>query len=226
MARTPVRVVQNAAEHGGIVGAPGVLNLDGFEYAQTYDLLQFNFDAVGSQGFSNANNMVVAQDDLTLHLVDADFTMNSAGPVSTRAVFNIWNMNETKFSGTTRCLTCWNQSLLANYEWPNNFRLANLQTFVGKARIDGLASEGCNSILNRETVDAALLGVSMRELTMNGQQQAKAGRTADWHGSRERGDSFMTGCFPPRNAANKWECLVRAGRRKPLDPFRVFTSRG
>jgi len=138
-----------AGAHGDVIGEPGTLNLNGFEYAQAYDQLQLNFDAVGSLGYSQSGNQVVSSNDLTLQVVDADFSMNSTGPVSTRAVFQIWNMNETKFSGTTRCLTCWDQSLLSSYEWPNNFLLANLQTFVGKARIDGVASVGCDSVPRR-----------------------------------------------------------------------------
>jgi len=172
-----VRAISTAGAHGDGIGEPGTLNLNGFEYAQAYDQLQLNFDAVGSLGYSQSGNQVVSSNDLTLQVVDADFSMNSTGPVSTRAVFQIWNMNETKFSGTTRCLTCWDQSLLSSYEWPNNFLLANLQTFVGKARIDGVASVGCDLVLGTEKANAALLGVAMGELTINGEHAAaKAGR--------------------------------------------------
>jgi hypothetical protein len=65
--------------------------------------------------------------------------------VTTKAKFDIWNMNETRFSGTERCLTCWDQTLISSYtRLANHFLLENLQTNKGKARIDGVASAMCD----------------------------------------------------------------------------------
>jgi len=73
--------------------------------------------------------------------------METEGPVTTKASFSIWNQNEVKFSGTHRCITCWDQTLLRDYDIPNHFLRDNLQTDKGKARIDGLASQLCDNPL-------------------------------------------------------------------------------
>jgi hypothetical protein len=84
--------------------------------------------------------------------------------VSTKVHADIWNMNEVKFSGTYRCITCWDQTLLRHYEIPNHFLVEHLQTDHGKARLDGVASpavcEGSDA--------AALLGVTARFLAIDG----------------------------------------------------------
>ena len=71
-------------------------------------------------------------------------------------------MNEVKFSNTERCITCWDQELLSLYDAPNSFLREHLQTNKGKARIDGMQSMLCE-----DSVDASLLGVSMKMLGFN-----------------------------------------------------------
>lgn len=123
---------------------PGQLRLDGFEYDAAFDMLLFDFYAAGAQ-FATGNRSLVALDtDLTLMPASADLRQDGFGPVRTKAKFDIWNMNETRFSGTERCVTCWEQSLLTSYDEPNHFLRENLQTDVGKARIDGMASSRCD----------------------------------------------------------------------------------
>ncbi|MBI1825835.1 MAG: hypothetical protein HYR83_05560 [Planctomycetes bacterium] len=74
-----------------------------------------------------------------------DLRQDNVGPLTTKAKFDIWNINETRLSGTERCVTCWDQTLLSKYADPNNFIIDNLQTDVGKARIDGIASSRCDN---------------------------------------------------------------------------------
>ena len=74
-----------------------------------------------------------------------------------------------KFSGTERCITCWDQALLGQYELPNHFLRAHLQTNKGKARIDGMASIVCDEYGPQGqpillSVDAPLLGVAAKVL--------------------------------------------------------------
>ena len=124
---------------------PGKLAMDGVEYDYAFDKLLFDFYAVGSLAFSQLPISVMLDTDLTLFPVSADLRQDTVGPVVTKAKFDIWNQNEDGLSGTTRCITCWDQALLSNYDAPNNFLIGNLQTNKGKARIDGMQSDVCNA---------------------------------------------------------------------------------
>ncbi|MCP3902140.1 MAG: hypothetical protein GY715_00775, partial [Planctomycetes bacterium] len=132
---------------GDQTGSPGALNLDGFEYAQSPEQLVFDFTAPGSSSFSGPLQ-VTSHSHLALHPVPADLTQEGSGPITTKANVTVWNMNEVKFSGTHRCITCWDQTLLSDYALSNHFVLAHLQTSRGKARIDGLASQVCDVDVN------------------------------------------------------------------------------
>jgi hypothetical protein len=172
----------SGAAHGMPTNDPDVghLKLNGLEYARGYELLLLDFYAVGSAAFSGPS-LVTIDTDLTLHPLSADLRQETAGPVTTKASFDIWNMNEVKFSGTDRCITCWDQTLLGSYAVPNHFLIQNLQTSKGKARIDGLASQLCNVDVDGDGVDdivseaSSLLGVSAKLLTFDG---GAAGRAA------------------------------------------------
>ena len=120
--------------------------------------------------------------DLTLLPMVIDVRQDSEGPVRTKAHFDIWNQNEDGFSGTTRCLTCWDQTLLSGYALPNHFVISAIHTDKGKARIDGVRSEMCDagpcqgdsgsdSWCSR---NAPLLGVSAKVLAFSGVDAARA----------------------------------------------------
>lgn len=166
---------------GAVTGTPGVLSMDGVEYAPCVSDLLMNFQAVGSNAYTGGNQQVVSNTDLTINVVSADLRQETSGPVTTKAAFDIWNDNETKFSGQDRCVTCWNQRLLSNYSLPNHFLIQNLQTHIGKARINGLASQLCNTFtpLGVPIVvsqNAALLGVVAKHLQFNGAVPGVGGR--------------------------------------------------
>lgn len=187
-------VAGTAANNGATVASlvpgyvAGSIALDGVAYAQPFDQLLINFPAVDSIIYSGPR-LVTADVDLTLHPVSADLRQETDGPITTKAHFDVWNMNEVKFSGAYRCITCWDQTLLRNYGIPNHFLLGNLQTAVGKARIDGQRSFLCDvdfdpannnffpfppgpgdAIDPRDVVseDAAILGVIAKHLTFDG----------------------------------------------------------
>jgi len=123
---------------------PGVLFLNGNEYDLPPEKLLFLFNATGAQFLSGGKAFINEDTDVTLMPVVMDLRQDSVGPVTTKAKFDIWNMNETRFSGTERCVTCWDQTLLGDYEVPDNFLRYNLHTDVGKARVDGIASTRCD----------------------------------------------------------------------------------
>ena len=138
---------------------PGNLDLDAFQYDLSFDELILDFYAPGS-GYPGA--IATIDGDLTLFPIEIDLRQETTGPVTTKAKFDIWNMNEVKFSNTERCITCWDQQLLSLYEAPNSFLREHLQTNKGKARINGMQSELCPN-----SVEASLLGVSMKLLGFN-----------------------------------------------------------
>lgn len=112
--------------------------------------------------------------DLTLLPMNLDLRQDSVGPTKTKADFAIWNSNEVRFSGTHRCISCWDQTLFSLYgnvgnpgdpQNPNHFLLNILQTDKGKARIDGVDSTVCP-----ESSAAPMLGLSIKEMKLNGSQ--------------------------------------------------------
>jgi len=186
---------QGSTAQGARIGTPGRIKFDGLEYDLAFDMLLMEFFEPGSQALSSGAHIVSVDTDLTLHPVVADLRQDSFGPVTTKAKFDIWDENERGYSGTTRCITCWDQTLLSQYETPNNFTA--LQTDKGKARIDGMESEVCDLNCVREgdrleinfildilgidhvcSYDAAILGVVAKVLAFSGASTgtATAGR--------------------------------------------------
>lgn len=153
-------------------GSPplGKLVMDGVSYAKVFDLLLMNFQAVGATAFSGPK-LVTSNTDLTLHLVTHDLRENNRGPSYTKAKFDVWNQNENKFSNAERCIVCWYQALLGTWAPnANHFLRQNLQTDVGKARIDGEKSDVvCPPIEGGiRTQKEALLGIIDTLLTFDG----------------------------------------------------------
>jgi hypothetical protein len=157
---------------GDPVGTPGILNLNGQEYSWAPDKLLFDFYANGSTALSGQLATVFAESDITLHPASADLRQDGNGRVTTKAVFDIWNQNEVRFSGTEKCVSCWDQTLVRNYPAPNHLLRQNLQTAKGKARVNGVGSAVCVSpgvaTVPPYPVDtsenAALLGIMIKQL--------------------------------------------------------------
>ena len=82
-----------------------------------------------------------------MHPAGADLRQDNDGPIVTKALTEIWNEAEVKFSETRRCICCWDEVLLSNFSRndgvPNHFLRNKLGTDKGKARIDGVASDDC-----------------------------------------------------------------------------------
>jgi hypothetical protein len=160
-----VQVVDNPnwMNNGDYVGTAGVIRLNGIEYQNAFSALVLNFHASRSTALSGGGHLVSLDTDITLHPVDADLRLEDGnGPVTTKAVFDIWNENEVRFFGVDRCITCWDQTLASRYVSSafNFFLRTNLGTNKGKARISGVASSRCPFAR-----DAALLGLSIEQLS-------------------------------------------------------------
>jgi hypothetical protein len=142
---------------------PGLLRLDGDEYAPAQDVLLFNFQAAGSAAFGplGAPRQVITDTELTLMPLSIDLRQ-TGGLLGTKADLTIWNENEVKFSGLHRCVLCWDSGLISQYGLPNHFLRTNLQTDHGKARVDGVAAPQCPIAL-----PAALAGVATRVLAFD-----------------------------------------------------------
>ncbi|MCH7597273.1 MAG: hypothetical protein IID35_12045, partial [Planctomycetes bacterium] len=113
----------------------------------------------------------------------------------TKAKFDLWNGNENRFSGTDRCISSWDQTLLSQYTEggvANHFWRSILQTDRGKARIDGLYSP---TVCGEESIDAPLLGVASKLLTFNGSVK-RSGRTLVGIGEEPGVISYDLGSVP------------------------------
>lgn len=160
-----------SAESGQCLDArivSGRLDLDGFEYDSCPSALMFEFIAAGAgvPGRPDATAVVPVETMLTLMPCAVDLRQETDGPVTTKANFDIWNANEVRFSGTERCVTCWDSTPLDVYTYlgaANHFLIYNLQTDRGKARVRGLASQRCDApgVVSEAS---ALLGVSRKAL--------------------------------------------------------------
>ncbi|MCH9035138.1 MAG: hypothetical protein IID42_11670, partial [Planctomycetes bacterium] len=134
--------------HGQRTGGAGFINLDGVEFDAPYASLLLDFYATGSTVLSGGGESVMVDTDLTLHAVSADLRQDGCGPVLTKVEAEIWNEFEAKFSGTRRCICCWDQTMLSDWvrsvAIPNHFTRSQLRTDKGKARLDGVASIECD----------------------------------------------------------------------------------
>lgn len=171
-------VVDPSVANGQQSGTPGVLNLDGEEYALGLSNLLLDFFASGSVGLSSDQYGVMVDTDLTLLVLSHDLRQEGTGPLATKASFDIWNANEVRFSGMEHCVYAWDQTLLGLLG--GHFLRQNLHTDKGCARITGLASSLCE-----ESTDEALLGVGAKmlfagpeEISMSGTNLAGSGELA------------------------------------------------
>ena len=143
--------------HGDTLPTPGELHLDGVEYEAPPSLLNLSFFGTGATILAPGLIQFV-DTELTLMPVSQDFRQDNDGPITTKAKFSISNMFGTTFSGTVRCVTCWDQKPVSMYGVPNHFKRSALGTDIGSATIDGLYSTVCG--LNSQ--NAALTGLATK----------------------------------------------------------------
>lgn len=158
--------------HGAFTGTPGVLNLDNVEYDAPFASLAFEFTASGDYGQGLGGGAMHVDSDLTLHPVSADLRQDNDGPVVTKAEIYITNGFGSRFSGTRRCISCWDEKLLSRYTSvavPNHFLRANIGTDYALAEIRGLASRECDGLPPsfETSQSAALLGIAAQTVTFD-----------------------------------------------------------
>ncbi|MEO1372034.1 MAG: hypothetical protein AAFU75_06135 [Planctomycetota bacterium] len=117
--------------NGDTVGVAGTINMDGVEYSSAYNGYTVNFAA------SNGA--------LAIDLLDHDFADKNADAPVTKIVAEIWNSDEVKFSGTSRCVECSSMDSLDDWSDSavNFFRSGSLGTAFGKARLSTEANGSC-----------------------------------------------------------------------------------
>ncbi|MGD2109827.1 MAG: hypothetical protein PVI86_10580 [Phycisphaerae bacterium] len=144
---------------------PGTLRLDGNEYTLPYSVLVLNFSTSGLWTLPGDGLNAYVDTYVTLMPASQDLRQDGDGPVITKAKFYITNAHGVEFSGTERCITCWDRTPLSAYDPPNHFLRDNIHTDTGLARIDGIPS---SVVCGSESQAAALVGVAARVLTFNG----------------------------------------------------------
>jgi hypothetical protein len=128
---------------GDPIGSPGQLDLTG---------LTGGYDACPQYLIANFPTAVpdVQTERLTLVPCMQDLRQDRT-PTCTKAKFDVWNENETKFTGSYRCIKCWYEGYLSEIGADKigyggvNFTTAGLGgSTYGRYRVQGVASTVCN----------------------------------------------------------------------------------
>jgi hypothetical protein len=172
---------------GAAVGTPGAGRLDLTGAAGAYDAcpsyLVDNFIAQTEDPdeFEPALALVPCKQDLR----------QDRTPTCTKAKFDVWNENETKYTGAYRCLKCWiefelgeiaNTAYTGGYGFGNDkFTFKGLHTWMGRFRVNGVASTVCNGKIagcaGVAQVATPFLGVLWHELSFAGADEMWVGTT-------------------------------------------------
>lgn len=156
---------------------PGQIAMDGFQLDFSPGQLITDVFAYGSAALSGGGRTLYVDTDLTLMSPTLDLRQETVGPTRTKAVIDIWNQNEVRFSNQERCLICWDEVLFSRLGAPEHLSLLGLQTNKGKVRINGVGS-----ILCTNSVDSALLGVAVRRISDTAPTPANSPRATEQAG--------------------------------------------
>jgi hypothetical protein len=146
---------------------PQYLMFNFFSYAPTKDV------GVDGEGQTVRFNKT----DLTLVPCKQDLRQDRI-PTCTKAKFDIWNENETKYTGAYQCFKCWFEGYLNEIGTaldPNGkasgiggekFTYEGLHTMMGRMRVTGVKSTVCNNIFAtcKEQVNSPLLGITSTQI--------------------------------------------------------------
>jgi hypothetical protein len=134
-------------------------------------------------------------------------------PTCTKAKFDVWNENETKYTGAYRCIKCWFEGELNEIDVPgppngygfgrDKFSFAGLHTWLARFRVTGVASSVCvNKFKTPDTVygpgadkckggqvNSPLLGVLWQEIEFAGANTFNVGTTP--HTAGADGSGFV-----------------------------------
>jgi hypothetical protein len=127
-------------------GTPGKLELTGATggYDACPQYLVENFIAADDGWYQPALALAPCKQDLRQDRI----------PTCTKAKFDVWNENETKYTGAHRCIKCWYEGWLSELETPgkpngfgfgsDKFTYRGLHTWLARFRVTGEASTVCN----------------------------------------------------------------------------------
>ncbi len=141
----------------------GHIYLDGNTYESGFNRLLLEFIASGSTAFSGGGHVIMHDTDVSLVINDIDVRQDR-DQYYTKARYLIWNEDETSFQ-MEYCITCYDERLLSDVG--GLFLVQNLQTNMGYAQIEGLASELCDDPPDIISSDVALLGVATKVLSFD-----------------------------------------------------------
>jgi hypothetical protein len=176
------------APFGQVIGTPGQLVLSGagggYDACPSY--LVFNFFSKGSSINVDGATATFVNTDLTLVPCNQDLRQDRA-PTYTKAKFDIWNENETKYTGAYQCFKCWFEGYLGDigtlipYGFGGEkFWYKNLHTTAGRFRVQGVHSTVCPWT----TTATPLIGLSTTEISFgSGPYGALAGTTPNTAGA-------------------------------------------
>jgi hypothetical protein len=148
------------------------IHLDGCEFDACPSTLELDFFA--SNDKAGQSTPLGGTVDTQVALIPCDQDLRQEGePVTTKEKYEIWNENETKFTGLTRCLTCFDDAKLSAVG--GGFKRSILHTEKGLARIDGVNDDAkcCPRELDRDgnlrvkqcSQVSGLVGVQVKEIT-------------------------------------------------------------
>lgn len=143
--------------NGQATGTPGVLSLDGTEYAPYYESIRLNFVPSEATTYSGAGVPIVHDTRLTLLPLSFDLRQERDDPVITNAIFTIYNRGGTPFTGLQQCVQCWSSRLVSSYG--DFFKQITLGSNSGRARIHP-RELGCGGLAEA----VPLLGVAAKRL--------------------------------------------------------------
>lgn len=164
------------------------LNFDSDNYQQCPEMLLFHFWASGSQALGGSVNPPIGTSafEFEVSLVNMwmDFRATpdfdgdgvpgnspiDAETATTSVQVVSWNEMEQPFSGTQRCLTCWDSTIAGSYGYmgaASPFALSILGTDKGKARLWAMASPACGRAENPNS-NPPIIGKPARSLPIVG----------------------------------------------------------
>jgi hypothetical protein len=110
--------------------------------------------------------------DLTLVPCKQDLRQDRV-PTCTKAKFDIWNENETKYTGAYQCIKCWFEGYLDQFGITDKYGFGGekftwygLHTAMGRFRVSGVNSTICNGFnsLCKSQVTSPFLGITSTQV--------------------------------------------------------------
>jgi hypothetical protein len=156
-------------------GSGGHIYLNGSDFDYCPNTLELDFFSSNDKVGQSMPLGGALDTDIALVPCDQDLTQEGE-PVTTKEKYDIWNENETKFTGLTRCLTCFDHAKLSAIG--GAFKRSVLHTEKGLARIDGVTDHPkcCPKELDSNgnlkpvacSQASALVGVQVKEINRGG----------------------------------------------------------